>query len=213
MASFATQDRSPVKLKNVPPVLIDAVLSIEDRKFYEHHGVDMAGTIRALFKNVDAGTISQGGSTITQQLVKNVFGVNRKRDIKEKMREAILAVKLEEQITKDQILQDYLNLVYLGNGAYGVQAAVERYFPRTTLKKLDLAQSALLAGLIQAPSALDPIRHPGAAARRRSEVLDAMVANHKTTPEAAHLAKYVPLPTKVSYPHPAVQDYYMDEVK
>jgi penicillin-binding protein 1A len=213
MASFATQDRSPVKLKDVPKVLIDAVLSIEDRKFYEHHGVDWAGTTRALFKNVDAGGISQGGSTITQQLVKNVFGVNRKRDLKEKAREAILAIKLEQQISKKQILEDYLNLVYLGNGAYGVQAAVERYFPHTTLAKVDLAQAALLAGLIQAPSALDPIKHPGAAARRRSEVLDAMVANGKTTAAAARLAKYVPLPTKVSYPHPAVQDYYMDEVK
>jgi penicillin-binding protein 1A len=213
ISSFATLDRSPVTLNQVPQVLIDAVLSIEDRKFYEHHGVDVAGTIRALFKNVDAGTISQGGSTITQQLVKNVFGVGRKRDIKEKAREAILAIKLEQQITKSQILEDYLNLVYFGNGAYGVQAAAERYFPGTPLLKLDLAQAALLAGLIQAPSALDPIKHPGAAARRRSEVLDAMVANHKATADAAHLAKYVPLPTTVNYPHPAAQDYYTDEVK
>jgi penicillin-binding protein 1A len=213
MAAFASQDRSPVKLKDVPKVLIDAVLSIEDRKFYEHHGVDWAGTTRALFKNVDAGGISQGGSTITQQLVKNVFGVNQKRTLKEKAREAILAIKLEQQISKSQILEDYLNLIYLGNGAYGVQAAVERYFPGTPLAKVDLAQAALIAGLIQAPSALDPIKHPGAAARRRSEVLDAMVANHKITPSEARLAKYVPLPTKVSYPHPAVQDYYTDEVK
>jgi penicillin-binding protein 1A len=213
MASFATQDRSPVKLKDVPQVLIDAVLSIEDRKFYEHHGVDWAGTTRALFKNVDSGAITQGGSTITQQLVKNVFGVNQKRDLKEKAREAILAIKLEQQISKSQILEDYLNLVYFGNGAYGVQAAVERYFPGTPLAKLDLAQAALIAGVIQAPSADDPIKHPGAAARRRSEVLDAMVANHKATPAAARLAKYVPLPTHVSYPLPSVQDYYMDEVK
>ena len=213
MASFATQDRAPVPLKDVPQVLINAVLSIEDRKFYEHHGVDWAGTTRALFKNVDAGAISQGGSTITQQLVKNVFGVNQKRDLKEKAREAILAIKLEQQISKQQILEDYLNLVYFGNGAYGVQAAVERYFPGTPLGKLDLAQAALLAGVIQAPGDLDPIKHPGAAARRRNEVLDAMVANHKTTAQAARLAKYVPLPTKVSYPHPAVLDYYMDEVK
>jgi penicillin-binding protein 1A len=213
MASFATEDRAPVKLKNVPQVLIDAVLSIEDRKFYEHHGVDWAGTTRALFKNVDAGGISQGGSTITQQLVKNVFSSGRKRDLKTKAREAILAIKLEQQISKSQILEDYLNLVYFGNGAYGVQAAVERYFPNTPLKKVDLAQAALLAGVIQAPGDLDPMKHPGAAARRRSEVLDAMVANHKATAQAAHLAKYVPLPTKVSYAHPAVLDYYTDEVK
>jgi membrane peptidoglycan carboxypeptidase len=213
MATLATEDRSPVKLKDIPQVLIDAVLSIEDRKFYEHHGVDWAGTTRALFKNVDAGGIAQGGSTITQQLVKNTFSVNRKRDLTTKAREAVLAIELEKQLSKSQILEDYLNLVYFGNGAYGVQAAVERYFPSTPLAKLDLAQSALLAGLIQSPEALNPIKHPGAAARRRSEVLDAMVTNGKAKPAAARLSKSVPLPTTVSYPHSATLDYYMDKVK
>ena len=213
MSTLATEDRSPVKLKDVPQILIDAVISIEDRKFYEHHGVDWAGTTRALFKNVDAGGVTQGGSTITQQLVKNALSVNRKRDLTTKMREAVLAIELEKQLSKSQILEDYLNLVYFGNGAYGVQAAVERYFPLTPLKDLDLAQAALLGGLIQSPEALNPIKHPGAAARRRSEVLDAMVANHKTTAKLARAAKYVPLPTSVSYPHAAALDYYMDEVK
>ncbi len=213
MATLATEDRSPVKLKDVPQVLIDAVISIEDRKFYEHHGVDWAGTARALFKNVDVGSIAQGGSTITQQLVKNTFSVGRKRDLTTKAREAVLAIELEKQLTKSQILEDYLNLVYFGNAAYGVQAAVERYFPLTPLAKLDLAQSALLAGLIQSPEALNPIKHPGAAARRRSEVLDAMVANRKAKPAAALAAKSVPLPTSVSYPNSAPLDYYMDEVK
>jgi membrane peptidoglycan carboxypeptidase len=213
MSTLATEDRSPVKLSQIPQVMLDAVISIEDRKFYEHHGVDWAGTTRALFKNVDAGGISQGGSTITQQLVKNTFSIGRKRDLTTKAREAILAVKLEEQMSKSQILEDYMNLVYFGNGAYGIQAAVERYFPFTTLAKLDLAQSALLAGLIQSPEALNPVKHPGAAARRRSEVLDAMVANGKTTAAAAKLAKSVPLPTTVSYPHTGQLDYYMDEVK
>ncbi len=114
-------------------MLQNAVISIEDRKFYEHHGVDSSGTTRALFKNVDAGGVAQGGSTITQQLVKNTFSVGRKRDLTTKAREAILAIELEKQLTKSQILEDYLNLVYFGNGAYGVQAAVERYFPGTTL--------------------------------------------------------------------------------
>lgn len=213
MATFAAEDRSPVKLNDIPKVLQDAVISIEDRKFYEHHGVDWAGTTRALFKNVDAGGIAQGGSTITQQLVKNTFSINRKRDLTTKAREAVLAVELEKQLTKSQILEDYLNLVYFGNGAYGVEAAVERYFPGTPLLKLSLAQSALLAGVIQSPVPLNPIKHPGAAARRRSEVLDAMVANGKTTKAKARLAKSVPLPTTVSYPHAASLDYYMDEVK
>jgi membrane peptidoglycan carboxypeptidase len=213
MASFASEDRSPVKLANIPMVLQRAVISIEDRKFYEHHGVDLAGTFRALFKNVDAGGISQGGSTITQQLVKNTFSVNRKRDLTTKAREAVLAVELEKQMTKSQILEDYLNLVYFGNGAYGVQAAVERYFPETTLARLSLAQAALLAGLIQSPEALNPIKHPGAAARRRSEVLDAMVVNKMSSAAHAKAAKSVPLPTTVSYPHSSPGDYYMDEVR
>ncbi len=213
MATFATEDRSPVKLKDIPMVLQNAVISIEDRKFYEHHGVDWAGTTRALFKNVDAGGISQGGSTITQQLVKNTFSVGRKRDLTTKAREAILAVELEKQMSKSQILEDYMNLVYFGNSAYGVQAAVERYFPTTTLAHLSLAQAALLAGLIQSPEALNPIKHPGAAARRRSEVLDAMVANKKLTAAAAKAAKSVPLPTTLSYPHSTPGDYYLDEVR
>ncbi len=213
MSTFATEDRSPVKLKDIPMVMQNAVISIEDRKFYEHHGVDWAGTTRALFKNVDAGGISQGGSTITQQLVKNTFSVGRKRDLTTKAREAVLAVELEKQLSKSRILEDYLNLVYFGNGAYGVQTAVERYFPGTTLAKLTLAQAALLAGLIQSPEALNPIKHPGAAARRRSEVLDAMVINKKTTAAAANLAKFVPLPTTVSHPHSTPGDYYLDEVR
>jgi penicillin-binding protein 1A len=210
--TFALQDRATVKLKDIPQVLIDAVLSTEDRKFYEHHGVDIAGTIRAAFKNVDAGGISQGGSTITQQLVKNTLTVNMKRDLKTKAREAFLAYRLEQELSKNQILEDYLNLVYFGNGAYGVQAAVERYFPFTPLMKLSLAQAALLAGLIQSPEALNPVLHPAAAARRRDEVLDAMVTNHKATRAAADAAKAVPLPTVVSYPHSTRLDYYLQEV-
>jgi len=212
MGSFATEDRSPVKLSQVPQVLIDAVLSIEDRKFYEHHGVDWSGTARALFKNVDVGGISQGGSTITQQLVKNTLSTNRKRDLMTKAREAVLAIRLEHELTKNQILEDYLNLVYFGNGAYGVQAAAERYF-NVPLQKVGLAESALLAGLIQAPEALNPIKRPDLAARRRGEVLDAMVSNGKIAAAQAKFAKSVPLPTHLYYPVTRPLDYYIDEVK
>ena len=103
--------------------------------------------------------------------------------------------------------------MYFGNGAYGVQAAAERYFPTRRSPSSTSPQAALLAGLIQSPEALNPIKHPGAAARRRSEVLDAMVANGKTTPRRGQAAKSVPLPTTLSYPHSASLDYYMDEVK
>ena len=183
MATLATEDRSPVKLKDIPQVLINAVISIEDRKFYEHHGVDWAGTVRALFKNVDAGGIAQGGSTITQQLVKNTFSVNRKRDLKTKAREAVLAIELEKQLTQEpdprglpepRLLRQR-RVRRAGRGRALLPAA--RRSPSSTSP-----QAALLAGLIQSPEALNPIKHPGAAARRRSEVLDAMVANGKATP-------------------------------
>jgi penicillin-binding protein 1A len=212
IGQFSQEDRQPVKLKAVPQVLINAVLSIEDRRFYEHHGVDWGGTMRALFKNVDAGGVTQGGSTITQQLVKNTLSTNRKRDLKTKAREAILAIRLEHELSKNQILEDYLNLIYFGNRAYGVQAAAERYFDKP-LKQLNLADAALIAGLIQSPEALNPITHPGAAARRRSEVLDAMVTNHKITAAQARFAKKIPLPTKTFYPNAPPLSYYMVAVR
>jgi penicillin-binding protein 1A len=211
--TFASQDRAPVRLREIPKVLINAVIAIEDRKFYEHNGVDIGGTLRAAFKNVDAGGISQGGSTITQQLVKNTITLSKKRDLKTKVQEAFMAIRLEHEMTKNQILEDYLNLVYFGNGAYGVQAAAERYFPGTPLLHLNLPQAALLAGLIQSPEMLNPITHPDAAARRRSEVLQAMVETKKITPADARAANLVPLPTQLAYPHSTHPSYYLDEVR
>src|SRR5262249_5215547 len=141
----------------------------------------------------------------------NTMSLNRKRDLKTKARESVLAMCLERKLTKNQILERYLNVVYFGNGAYGVQAAAERYFNKP-LKQLSTADSALLAGLIQSPEALNPISHPDLAARRRAEVLDAMVKTHKLTTAQADAAKSVPLPTTVSNPLLAKRDYYMDEV-
>jgi penicillin-binding protein 1A len=197
MTTLYDEDRQPVKLSEVPPVLIHAVLSIEDRRFYEHDGVDYEGTARALFKNVDAGEIQQGGSTITQQLVKNTMSDPKKRDLKTKIREAVLAVRLENEMSKNEILERYLNIVYLGNGAYGVKAAAERYFNITDLKRLTLGQASLLAGLIQSPEGLNPISYPDRAARRRVEVLDAMIDTKAITPQQARLAREEPLPTKI----------------
>jgi penicillin-binding protein 1A len=217
MGSLAAEDRAPVKLKQIPKVLINAVIAIEDRDFYSHNGVDIGGSLRALFKNVDAGGVEQGGSTITQQLVKNTLTTSKERDLKTKFREAFLATRLEDEVSKNKILEDYLNLVYFGNRAYGVQAAAERYFTDPAhpnpLKSITLAQAALLAGLIQAPEGLNPIKFPDRAARRRGQVLDAMVATRTITVAQAEKAKSVPLPTKVSYPIATPLDYYKDEVK
>jgi penicillin-binding protein 1A len=211
MTTLFTEDRSPVPLEQVPRSLVDAVIAIEDRRFYEHNGVDYGGIFRALFKNVDVGGIAQGGSTITQQLVKNTMSTNRERDVKTKVREATLAIRLEREMSKDEILERYLNVIYFGNGAYGVQAAAERYFNKP-LQELSIAESALLAGIIQSPAALDPVTHPDLAARRRAEVLAAMVETGKITEQEAAEARSVPLPTSVSNKLLAQRDYFMDEV-
>ena len=136
------------------------MIAIEDRKFYQHNGVDLAGMFRAFTRDAGSGRLEQGASTITQQLVKNVWRRNEKRDFKEKMKEAWLAIQLESKLTKSEILEHYLNFVPFGNNAFGVEVAAERYFNKS-VGSLTLAESALLAGLVQAPTALDPITHPG----------------------------------------------------
>jgi penicillin-binding protein 1A len=208
---FAEEDRQPITLADVPQHLIDAVLAIEDRRFYDHEGVDYEGTTRALFQNLDAGGIEQGGSTITQQLVKNTMGDPKKRDLKTKIREAVLALRLEKEMSKDEILERYLNVIYLGNGAYGIKAASERYFGKADPTQLTIGESALLAGLIQSPEVLNPVTHPDRAARRRATVLDALIDTNKITEEDARLAREEPLPTTARAPDRR-QDYFTQEV-
>ena len=197
---FAEEDRQPIVLADVPQHLIDAVLAIEDRRFYEHDGIDWNGTARALVENLDAGGVEQGGSTITQQLVKNTMSDTKKRDLKTKVREAVLAYRLEQEMDKDEILERYLNVIYLGNGAYGVKAAAERYFDKRNLMELTIGESALLAGLIQAPEALNPVTHPDRAARRRELVLRSMVEVGAITEDEATAGRQEPLPTSAKSP-------------
>jgi penicillin-binding protein 1A len=208
---FAEEDRQPITLADVPQHLIDAVLAIEDRRFYEHDGVDYEGTTRALFQNLDAGEVEQGGSTITQQLVKNTMGDPKKRDLKTKIREAVLAVRLENEMEKDEILERYLNVIYLGNGAYGIKAASERYFDKPDPKQLTIGESALLAGLIQSPEVLNPVTHPDRAARRRATVLDAMLDLDMINEAEARAAREEPLPTEAKSPDRR-RDYFPEEV-
>jgi penicillin-binding protein 1A len=211
---YSNEDRAPITLKNVPTHVINAVLDTEDRNFFEHGGVDYKGILRALVEDVKAGGVAQGGSTITQQLVKNTLFASqggRKRTARDKLREATLAVQLEKHYTKNQILERYLNTVYFGRAAYGLQAAAERYFNKP-VRQLDIPQSALLAGMIQAPGDYDPIDHPQAALRRRHEVLHFMeVQGHLTAPEVARYDQ-VPLPKKVytSYSQIAPQSFFVD---
>ncbi|MCO6392269.1 PBP1A family penicillin-binding protein [Aliihoeflea aestuarii] len=170
-----------------PQHLIDAVLSIEDRRFYQHWGVDWRGIARAFVRNLDAGEVVQGGSTITQQLIKISY-LERDRTYRRKIQEFVIAFWLESRLGKDQILTRYLNNIYLGAGATGVPAAARIYYDKEP-GELDLAESATIAGLIIAPSVLNPIANAERAADRARVVLDAMAANGKITTEEAQAAK------------------------
>jgi penicillin-binding protein 1A len=171
----AEKNRTPVELRAVSPYMRKAILAIEDRRFYEHGGIDMAGIIRAAWADVRAGKVVQGGSTITQQLVRNLY-IGKEVTLERKVTEACLAIKLNSRWSKDRILQEYLNQVYFGNHAYGVEAAAQTYFSRRS-RNLTLPQAALLAGLPQAPSVFDPFNKPERALARRNTVLRAMLEN------------------------------------
>ncbi|HEU5477345.1 MAG TPA: transglycosylase domain-containing protein [Gaiellaceae bacterium] len=168
----AVENRTAVARNAISPWMPEATVAIEDRRFYEHGGIDPVGIVRALVADVTAGRIVQGGSTITQELVRNLY-LTRDRTVRRKVVEACLAIKLARAWSKDRILTAYLNDVYYGNHAYGIEAAAETYFS-IPAARLTLEQAALLAGLPQAPSYYDPLHNPSAALARRNEVLDAL---------------------------------------
>ena len=163
-----------VSYKQLPPHVWQSFVAIEDRRFFEHRGVDRQGMLRAMLANLSAGGTVQGGSTITQQLVKNLF-LKPERTIQRKLQEMILAGRIESRLTKDEILERYLSNVYFGDNVYGLRAASHHYFNRSP-ERLTLSQAAMLAGLVQAPSRLTPTRNPNAARKRTRMVLDAMAA-------------------------------------
>ena len=171
----ADRNREPVSLTEVSPWMRRATVAIEDRRFYRHGGVDYAGITRALWRDLTAGKIVQGGSTLTQQLVRNLY-ISRERTLQRKLKEACLAIKLSRHWPKERILQEWLNQVYFGNHAYGVEAAAQTYFSKPA-SELTLAEAAVLAGLPQAPSVYDPLHAPRAVLARRDEVLRAMLDN------------------------------------
>ena len=168
----ATGNRQPVSLQRISPVMRQAIVAVEDRRFYENNGIDYVGIIRALRSDVSAGGFAQGASTIEQQLVRNLY-LTPQQTLGRKLDEACLAVQLDKQWSKDRILAAYLNDIYFGQEAYGVEAAANAYFG-VHAKDLSLEQAALIAGLPQAPSAYDPLNRPDAAKTRRGEVLRAM---------------------------------------
>ncbi|MEZ5234908.1 MAG: transglycosylase domain-containing protein [Acidimicrobiales bacterium] len=187
----AEQNRQAVPYDQLPRTLIDAVVAIEDKRFWEHNGVDLQAVLRAARANATEGGIAQGGSTITQQYVKNAL-LDPQQTVNRKLKEMSLAWQLERTTSKELILELYLNTIYFGHGAYGVQAAAQTYFG-VPVSQLDLAQAALLAGLIQSPSATDPYIAPEAAVERRNLVLTEMLDGGRITVAEELAAEAAPL--------------------
>ncbi|HEX7167285.1 MAG TPA: biosynthetic peptidoglycan transglycosylase, partial [Acidimicrobiales bacterium] len=188
-------NRKVLTFDQIAPVLVDAVVAVEDKGFWEHEGVDARAVVRAAGKNAQAGEVRQGGSTITQQLVKNAL-LSSSRDVERKVTEVVLAREVERRYSKREILERYLNTIYFGHGAYGVQAAAETYFGKPAAD-LRAAEAALLAGLIQSPNGYDPLADARAARTRRAAVLDRMVASRMLDDDEAEAAAGEPLPTSV----------------
>jgi penicillin-binding protein 1A len=202
LARIAEEYREPAALEEIPKHLINATIAKEDRRFWQHSGVDWRGAARALWVNLTEGDIRQGGSTLTQQLARNVF-LTQQRTFARKMQEIILAQEMERRLTKERILELYLNQVYYGNGAYGVKAAARVYFNKP-LERLTLAECALLASLPQRPSAYDPFSNPDEAIFQRNLTLNLMAREGYITPDQRDAAKAEPLRLARSRPQIAI---------
>ncbi|HET9542543.1 MAG TPA: transglycosylase domain-containing protein [Acidimicrobiales bacterium] len=212
LATFhAAENRQEVRLRRIPRTVRRTILAVEDEDFFQHNGFNLRATFRALFENVSAGGIAQGGSTITQQLVKLSL-LSPRQDLNRKAREAILAIELEKTMSKQEILERYLNQVYFGGGAYGVQAAAEIYWGQN-VEDLDWGQAALLASLIQNPVGYDPVREPDVARQRRRVALDRIVELGYITQEEADYYDVAGLPQARIDVLPEPNDYFVEEVK
>jgi penicillin-binding protein 1A len=203
----AERNRQPVPLRTMSPWLAKATIAIEDRRFYDHGGVDAEGIARALWEDVKAGKVVQGGSTITQQLVRNLYPVSRERTLERKVKEACLAIKLSRARSKDWILAAYMNGVYYGNHAYGVEAASQTYFSKRA-RNLTLVEAALLAGLTQAPSTYDPFQRKEQALARRNEVLAAMLSTGAITAAQYETAVATPLHLRAGRLYSRIREPY-----
>ncbi len=202
LATVFEENRREVTLDQIAPVMRQAIVAIEDARFYEHNGFDARGMMRAALTNLESGQVSQGGSTLTMQYVKNVLvtaadtqseqAAAREDTVTRKLREIRYALALENRLTKDEILTRYLNIAYFGAKAYGIEAASHRYFSKSA-SKLSLVEAATLAGIVQRPSQFDPTRNPSQSRARRDQVLTRMSDLGYITPEKAAAAKAIPI--------------------
>src|SRR5205809_2620957 len=208
---LAGANRLKVSLSEVSPFFITAVLAREDSRFYEHKGIDWRGIMRALVRDVTSGSPKEGASSITQQLARNSLPLGG-RTLSRKLLEAMVALRIERQFTKQQILELYVNRIYFGNGCYGVETASQAYFGKSA-SKLNLPEAALLAGLIRSPNRFSPLKNPEGAAMERNAVLDRMVALKTLSPaeaEQAKNAKITPHPKRLPF---IQENYAMDAVQ
>jgi penicillin-binding protein 1A len=204
IATFGDLVGEPLRLEDFSPALPEAVVAVEDRRFWHHFGIDPVGLMRAAWVNLTAGRIVQGGSTLTQQVAKTLF-LSNARTTKRKVQELLLTFWLERHFTKTEILEIYLNRVYLGAGAWGMDAAAKTFF-NVSARRLTLPQAAVLAGLPRAPSRFNPRANPAAALARGKEVLAAMVANDTLTPAQAEAAA-----ARIAFPRaPAATGWFAD---
>ncbi|CAL9520173.1 penicillin-binding protein [Streptomyces sp. R1] len=210
IATVYSRDRTVVDLKDISPYMQKAIVAIEDSRFYEHGAIDLKGVLRALNKNARSGEVSEGASTLTQQYVKNVFVEEAGDDptkvaqatqqtIGRKIQELKLAIQVEEELGKKKILENYLNITFFGQQAYGVEAASQRYFSKHA-KDLNVQEAALLAGIVQSPSRYDPVNDEAEATKRRNVVLNRMAQVGDISTAEAEKAKKAPLGLKVSKP-------------
>ena len=193
MARFFTQNRVPVAIKEVPQHFIDALVAQEDSRFFQHKGVDYIGLARAVWLNFRAGEVTQGASTITQQLARNTFDL-RERSYRRKILEAFVALRIEKYVSKSEILEMYLNRIYFGGGFHGIQSAAKGYFGKDA-KDLTVEESATIVGLIKSPNRLSPVRHPEDSIKSRNWVLERMAVEGYLTPAESHIYQAKPLVT------------------
>jgi penicillin-binding protein 1A len=209
---FYIEKRTPVPLERVPKHLKDAVITIEDRRFYKHWGVNPLSIFRAALSNLRAGRVVRGGSTITQQLARALFLTQEKSFVR-KAKEALVAMEIERAYSKDKILEMYLNQIYFGQGAYGIESAARTYYDKD-VSELTLPEAALLAGIIRSPASYSPFSSPEDALRRRATVLDAMVDAGAIDKRVAAQAKNAPLGVRSSGAGPAnIAPYFVEEVR
>jgi penicillin-binding protein 1A len=208
---LAGANRLKVPLNEVSPLFIKALLAREDTRFYEHGGIDWRGVMRALYRDVTSGSVKEGASSITQQLARNSLPLGG-RTLSRKLLEAMVAIRIERELSKDQILELYVNRIYFGSGCYGVETASQSYFGKSAAK-LDLSESALLAGLIRSPNRFSPLKNPEGAKTQRDMVLERMRELHEITLAQLQQAKHERISSRGHRPTLIQENYAMDAVQ